>query len=219
MAAFYSLTRFLVWTAIIIGVVIGALRLTILRWVRLPSMAADPVFALSVLPTLEGGDLVLTVRVGTPDFGDLVLCPEPGAPQRFVIGRIFGESGDRVKITNAVPTVNGDSFVFERGCDPHIVTYPHPETHAEVRQQCHMEAVAGSLHPTGSADGHKIVPENREYNVPDGRWFLLSDNRLFPYDSRDYGYVDASTCKERVFGRLVSERGWTDVDKRMDYIP
>lgn len=219
MAAFYSLTRFLVWSLIIIGLVIGALRLTVLRWVRLPSMPADPVFALSVLPTLEGGDLVLTFRLGTPDFGDLVLCPEPGAPQRFVVGRIFGEGGDRVKVTDGVPTVNGDGFIFERSCDPPITTFTHPETHAEVKQQCHMEAVAGSMHPTGGVEGHKIATENREYNVPTGRWFLLSDNRLFPYDSRDYGYVDAATCKERVFGRLVSERGWKDVARRLSYIP
>lgn len=219
MAAFYSLTRFLVWSAIIIGAVIFVLRLTVLRWVRLPSMQSDPVFALSVLPTLEGGDLVLTFRVGTPNFGDLVLCPEPGAPQRFVIGRIFGEAGDRVKIQDAVPTVNGDSFIFERGCDPAVITYPHPDTHADVKQQCSMESVAGGLHPVGAVDGHKIAPENREYNVPEGRWFLLSDNRLFPYDSRDYGYVDAASCKEQVFLRLTSARGWKDVERRMTYIP
>lgn len=219
MAAFYSLTRFLVWCAIIIGLIIGALRLTMIRWVRLPTMAADPVFSLSVLPTLEGGDLILTFRLGTPDFGDLVLCPEPGAPERYIIGRVFGEGGDRVKITNSVPTVNGDSFVLERSCDPSVITYRHPETGAEVKQQCHMEAVAGGLHPIGVGDGQKIVPENREYNVPDGRWFLLSDNRLYPYDSRDYGYVDAASCKERVFGRLVSQRGWKDVNKRLTYIP
>lgn len=219
MAAFYSLTRFLVWTLIIVGLTLGALRLTVLRWVRLPSMTTDPVFALSVLPTLEGGDLILTHRLGTPDFGDLVLCPEPDAPQRFVIGRIFGEAGDRVKIKDGVPAVNGEHFVLERACDPSIITYPHPETHADIKQQCNMEAVAGSLHPTGAVEGHKIATENREYNIPEGRWFLVSDNRLFPYDSRDYGYVDASTCKERVFGRLVSERGWKDVERRLAYIP
>lgn len=219
MAAFYSFTRFIIWFLIILGVVIGLLRATILRWVWLPDEKADPIFAASILPSLSGGDLILTYRLGDPAFGDLVLCPEPAAPQRFVIGRIFGEPGDRVRIVNGKPEVNGDTFVFERSCEPPQFSYVHPETHAEISQQCQMESVAAGLHRVGVVDGHKVLPADREYTVPDGSWFLLSDNRLVPYDSRDYSYVPQATCKERVFARIVSSRGWTDVEKRLSFIP
>lgn len=219
MAAFYSFTRFLVWILIIFAVVIGVLRATILRWVWLPDSKADPIFAASILPSLEGGDLILTYRLGDPAFGDLVLCPEPAAPQRFVIGRIFGEPGDRVHIVNGKPQVNGDTFVFERNCEPSAFSYVHPETRAQVDQQCQMEAVGSGLHRTGVADGHKVVPADRQYTVPEGSLFLLSDNRLVPYDSRDYGYVPEATCKERVFARVVSGRGWSDVERRLAFIP
>jgi signal peptidase I len=219
MAAFYSFTRLLVWVAILFGALLGFLRLTALRWVRLPSEKADPVFALSVMPSLKGGDLVVTFRLGEPDFGDLVLCPEPGAPQRFVVGRIVGKAGDRVRIVNTKPEVNGDSFVVERGCDPPTFSYVHPDTGESVEQPCQIESVGGGMHRMGDVGSHKVVPENREYTVPEDSWFLLSDNRMAPYDSRDYGYVPASSCKERVFARLVSEKGWTDVESRMSYIP
>jgi signal peptidase I len=217
--AFYSFTRFLVWTAIIVGVVVGGLRLTVMRWVRLPSAAADPVFALSILPSLGGGDLIITLRLGESSLGDLVLCPEPGAPQRFVIGRVFGTAGDRIKIVNGAPEVNGDTFLLERACDPNTFTYTHPQTGENVVQYCAMESVGGGLHKMGSPQDHKVVPESREYTVPENSWFLLSDNRLAPYDSRDYGYVPVESCKERVVLRLVSGAGWSDVEGRLSYIP
>jgi signal peptidase I len=219
MVAFYSFTRFLVWVAIIVGALVGVLRLTVMRWVRLPSAQADPTFALSVMPSLSGGDLIVTLRLGTPSLGDLMLCPEPGAPQRFVIGRIFGEAGDRVRIVNASPEVNGDKFLWERACDPNKFSYVHPSTGESVDQDCVMESVGGGLHKMGGTGGHKVSPENRDYTVPEGSWFLLSDNRLAPYDSRDYGYVPVETCKEKVVLRLVSGTGWSDVEGRLSYIP
>jgi signal peptidase I len=219
MAAFYSFTRFLIWFALLFGALVGVLRATVLRWVWLPDAKADPVFSTSVMPSLEGGDLILTYRLGDPSFGDLVLCPEPAAPKRFIIGRIFGEPGDRVRIVDSKPEVNGDTFVFERGCDPPRFHYVHQETGEEIEQQCSMEAVAAGLHKVGTADGHKVIPTDRQYVVPEGSWFLMSDNRLYPYDSRDYGYVPQATCKERVFARVVSAKGWTDVEKRLSFIP
>ena len=217
MAALYSLTRFLVWTALIIGLVIGAARATALRWVRLPTN--DPVLETSVLPTLEGGDLILLWRLGKPRFGDLVLCPEPGYPERFVIGRIAGESGDQVRIKDSKATVNGDAFAIERSCDPPVFTFLHPDRPSEeVSQQCMWEAIGNHLHMMGGTGAFKILPEDRQYDVPEGQWFLLSDNRIFPYDSRDYGFVAVDSCNETVIGRLVSRRGWNDAPRRLTYV-
>jgi hypothetical protein len=54
--------------------------------------------------------------------------------------------------------------------------------------------------------------------VGPGKTFLVSDNRRFPYDSRNYGSVDSSTCKESIFFRLVSKNGFLDVKPRFTYI-
>jgi hypothetical protein len=47
---------------------------------------------------------------------------------------------------------------------------------------------------------------------------LVSDNRLFPFDSRDYGPVERSTCAETVLFRLVGRDGFFDVGRRFTYI-
>lgn len=217
MMAFSALTRFLVWTALVVGLIVGAARLVAIRWIRLPTN--DPVFETSLLPTLEGGDLIVLWRLAKPSFGDLVLCPEPNFPERYVIGRIIGEAGDNVHFENGRPLVNQRPFVIERGCDPSTFSFLHPNGSNElVTQNCSWEAVGNQLHMTGQLGNFKITPEDRDFDVPAGHWFLASDNRLFPYDSRDYGFVETSSCKELVVARLVSRRGWTDVARRLSYI-
>lgn len=212
-----TLIRFLLWTAVFIGVFLGLARATAFRWFKLPEN--DPIFEASVLPTLHGGDWVVTWRLGSPTFGDLVVCPEPDYPERYVIGRIIGEAGDSVRITHGRPSVGNQKFIDERSCDPGMFSYPHPSNDAEeVTQQCHWENIGNHLHKVGALGAHKIKPEDRQTDVTEGMLFLISDNRLFPYDSRDYGLVDASTCKERVVGRLVGPDGWMDSENRLNYI-
>jgi len=207
--------RFLLWTVLIVAALIGALRATAIRWIRLPT--DDPVFEASVQPTLAGGDLIVTFRLGNPTFADLVLCPEPDYPDRYIIGRILGMPNETVHFRNGDLEIQGRRFRSERNCDR--VTYPHPDNPAlEVSQNCDMVDSGGHLHPVGGLAGHTVAPSDREYIVPETGYFLVSDNRLFPYDSREYGSVPYESCKERVIFRLVGRKGWKDSSRRFDYI-
>jgi len=46
----------------------------------------------------------------------------------------------------------------------------------------------------------------------------VSDNRQYPYDSRDFGPVSRETCTEKVFFRLVGAGGFYDSETRNQYI-
>src|SRR6187431_453653 len=124
-----GLFRFLIWVAIFVGVIIGGLRLIALRWLRLPEN--DPVFTTSLLPSVGAGDLIVLQRITTPEFGDLVLCPEPNFPERYVIGRIVGLPGDVLRMKDQMPELNGKKFPFERICNPDTIRYPHPAMPSE----------------------------------------------------------------------------------------
>jgi signal peptidase I len=207
--------RFLFWTAVVVGGVIGLARLVAIRWWRIPE--DDPVLEASLAPTLRGGDLVLLWRATSPRYGDLVLCPEPDAPQRVVIARVLGEQGDSVAIRDSQVSVNGKPSQTEHACDKFEVT--DPNAGSEVEQQCQIEAVAGHSHMRGSTAGHKVGPQPLDVDeVPSGQVYLVSDNRLFPYDSRDFGPVERSTCKESVVFRLVSKSGYFDQKNRFTFI-
>lgn len=199
------------------GGIIGIARAVAIRWLTLPT--DDPTFETSVMPSLFGGDTILVLRITQPTFGDLVLCPEPDYPQRYVIGRIVGEAGDTVHLDNGIPSVGRKKFIQERACDPHTFSYPNPNNEAdEITVQCNVEAIANHLHKVGDIGNHPISAQHLAFDVPEGKFFLLSDNRLHPYDSRDFGFVDVASCKETVVARLVSKKGWTDAENRMNYI-
>jgi signal peptidase I len=212
-----SIIRFVIWSAIVAGLLIAALRAVAIRWWRVP--INDPWLEASIEPSLRGGDLIVLWRLTRPKFGDLVLCPEPKAPERVVIGRILGEARDTITIDGTNVTVNGHHYTSEYACAERIVTVRHPTNGDPVEQSCSMEEVGGKLHQRASVSGQPMQPAPATATVPDGRVFLVSDNRLFPYDSRDYGPVVLSTCTDTVVYRLVGRDGFFDVGRRFTYIP
>ena len=209
-----KLLRFLVWTALVLGLLIGVARLVAIRGWQVPDN--DRYLEASVAPTLRGGDWVLLWRLTKPKFGDLVLCPEPGHEDRRVIGRILAEEGDRIAINGAQVRRNNKVSETEHPCSAFKVAAP--DTGAEVEQVCQVEALGGSSHLRGATTGHQVAPKSVDQQVAEGQVFLVSDNRLFPYDSRDFGQVPRESCQEFVFFRLLGKSGWFDSETRLAYI-
>jgi signal peptidase I len=209
-----GLLRFLLWTALVLGALVGLLRATTLRWWTVPE--GDAFLTASVAPTLKPGDVVLLWRLTSPGFGDLVLCPEPNAPERIVIGRLVGEAGDDLEISGGKVKLGRKQASDEMSCGE--FTVEDPNTGVEVTQRCDVEVLNTHRHFRGNTSGHKVVPEPVKVSVPEGTVFLLSDNRLFPYDSRDFGPVPRETCKEFIFFRLVGKGGYLDQGTRLTVI-
>lgn len=204
------------WTVLVLGVLVGAARALAIRWWRIPE--GDPYLAASIAPTLAAGDLVLLWRASPPHFGDLVVCPEPERPDRIVIGRVVGENGDSVSVVDADVTVNDRKPSTERACNPREFTVEDPNSGEQVKQICQVENLSGHLHKRGSTSGHKLPPLSIKRDVALGQFFLLSDNRLYPYDSREFGTASASSCRETVVFRIWSRAGFFDGESRFDVI-
>jgi signal peptidase I len=208
--------HFLLWSAVVGGALVALARVTAIRWWRVPS--GDPYLEASIAPTLRGGDLVLLWRLTKPKFGDLVICPEPGARHRIVIARVAGEAGDRVSVRGSTVTVNNIKAATEHACSPPRFTVAHPGSGRELEQSCDVEVLGGSSHQRGGTGGHDVLPTPADTTVDPGKLFLLSDNRLLPYDSRDFGLVERDSCVESVFFRLVSAGGYADEPRRLVFI-
>jgi len=208
-----KLLRFLVWTALVLGLLVGVARLVAIRWWQVPDN--DRYLEASVAPTLRGGDWVLLWRLTKPKFGDLVLCPEPGHEDRPVIGRILAEEGDRIAINGAQVRRNNKVSETEHACSAFKVAAP--DTGAEVEQACQVEALAGpptcagDHWPPGRTQVHGSAGGGRP-GVPGQRQPAL------PYDSRDFGQVPRDGCKEFVFFRVIGKNGWFDSESRLAYI-
>src|SRR5512142_175365 len=151
-----TLLRIVLWTAIIAALMIGGLRAVAIRWWRVPTN--DPWLEASVEPALRGGDLILLWRLTPPHFGDLVMCPEPKAPERVVIGRLLGESRDTIEIEGSSVSVNNHRFTTEHPCSERTISIKHPGNGEPVEQNCSMEDIAGGLHPRADAGAKGAQP-------------------------------------------------------------
>lgn len=214
--AMRKLLRFLFWVALVLGVFIGAARLTAIRWWRVPS--DDPYLTASTSPSVRAGDLILLWRATKPAFGDLVLCPEPKHPERVVIARLVGEEGDELEMSGPDVTVNHKRVNTTSNCMPLTFKEKDPGTGFEVEQHCSVEEMGGGTNLRGELVPGSVKPNDVKTTVPPGQVWLVSDNRQYPWDSRDFGPVDRATCKEAVFFRLVGRGGYFDSSTRNQYI-
>jgi signal peptidase I len=174
----------------------------------------DPMESASIEPTLSAGDVVLVSRHTTVARGDLLRCPDPQAPGRFVVGRAIGVSGEHVEITGEFVTLDGKRLPSPRACDPPRVTLHDPQSDQDIDLQCSVEDFGDRNF--GSLRADKAEPPTRA-TVEPGRWFLVSDDRHVHVDSRDFGQIDVASCLHIVF-RLEGAAGFGDEKKRLSII-
>jgi signal peptidase I len=210
-----ALGRWLLWSLIGLGVLVGVLRATALRAWRVPS--GDPYLDASLTPSMRGGDLILLWRLMPPSLGSLAVCPEPGHPERVVIGRMVGEEKDSVRVEGSSVYVNDKLYPTEGVCTNDRFKVTPPQGGAEVEQRCTREVANGLAHLRGESDG-SAEATRLELTLKEGQVALVSDNRRYPYDSRDYGAVERKTCTETAFFRVVGADGFFDTERRFQYI-
>lgn len=204
-----------------LAALVGLLRLTALRWWQVPD--DDPDLGASVGPTLKPGDWLILWRLTAPGPADLVLCPDPEEPGAVFIGRIAGVSGDIVSVKeDGNLEINKVRMRTERACpEPKFIT-TNPRTGDEVELHCDIETLSGAQHQRAtmsvaqSGSGLRPMPTKRE--VEAGEVFLVSDNRFYPFDSRDFGALPKAACSETIVFRLVSRLGFSHVGSRLSWI-
>lgn len=191
--------RGLVWLAVICGALAVLAHLFVVEAWRVPQ--GDLQFPASIAPTLAAEDLILVRRNGHPGFGELARCISP-RDGSFVIGRVFGEPGDHVDVTDDVITTNNKPLGSRHGCP--AVTLPHPVSQNLVKLTCSVaETGAWSFQYLTSPD--RAFSAHSEAAVEAGKLYLVSDNRWMHQDSRDFGLVDRETCQHVVY-RLWGEK-------------
>ncbi len=204
----------LAWVVGIVAVIVGLLRATVLRWWRIPD--DDPGLTTSLAPTLKGGDFVLLWH-GSPSIGDLVRCTDPAQPGRWVIGRFMADAGDTISVETVDVQVNEKRTEHEMSCQKSRITIDEPVSGAAVELHCSVEAYRGRKHLRAAKMNGPAQPPQRQI-VSDGNVFLVSDNRAYPMDSREYGAVPKVTCTDSVIFRLWSKQGVSDAEARFTSI-
>ena len=160
----------------------------------------------SMIPTLEVGDFILVnkfdyglrlpvtgtkvLSIGEPQRGDVMVFKQPGRENINFIKRVIGLPGDTIRYSGKRLTVNGQ---------------PVPE---EFVAQLSDERSIYRLYKEGPAgDEHQIrkdltINDPRAegiWDVPEGMYFMMGDNRDRSNDSRYWGFVP----EKNIVGKAV----------------
>tara|TARA_B100000700_G_scaffold329304_1_gene450472 strand:+ start:2909 stop:3763 length:855 start_codon:yes stop_codon:yes gene_type:complete len=141
----------------------------------------------SMLPTIQIGDHIFAsmYSYGSPipfteiklfkkpiKRGDIVIFPYPRDPSIDYIKRVVGLPGEKLEIDNDQVLINGD---------PLSEPYAYFEPSEKFSRQ---ENAISLLSPVS-----KFGP----VNIPEGKLFVMGDNRYNSADSRFWGFVDSNT--------------------------
>ena len=210
-----KLLRVLGWTIVVLAIVGGLARVTLVEQWTIPD--DNTRLGISMEPSLTAGDTVLLLSHGSPGFGDLVRCTDPDNASGFIVGRIAGLSGDVVEVTGRDLRVNNKRYNSEQVCPTPRVTVIHPTSQKEVTLSCDEVDMGGRLHYRGYTSKADIFTPTKA-NVMTGMVFLLSDDRSYHDDSRDFGMVPLASCNNRIVFRAWGKDGWKDEKRRLSYI-
>lgn len=165
----------------------------------------------SMIPTLLIGDFILVnkyvyglrlpvlntkfLSIGEPERGDVIVFRYPVDTTVSFIKRLIGVPGDTVSYRDKRLYVNGELIEFEEigrytSQDVKCAT-PRPDAirYSETIGNVSHEVL---LHESsGSRDG--------QWEVPEGQYFVMGDNRDRSNDSREWGFVP----EENLMGRAV----------------
>jgi len=149
------------------------------------------------LPSLrepERGDVVVfEVARGDPPRTPTIAPADryPDLPRDDFVKRIVGLPGDRISVAGGRITVNGVPAEQIDGDEMHIDERGTPlRVHSEILGDC-VHAVLD--------DPHRNGPEKHEFVVPEGRYFMVGDNRDYSNDSRNWGTVRLEELKGPAF--------------------
>jgi signal peptidase I len=142
---------------------------------------------------------------------DIVVFHYPEDPTRFLVKRVVGVPGDRLRIVDGRLTVNGTPLD-----EPYVAREPAP-----------FNSFRDNFPATNYTDANvdpiwwqllQSMTRNGELVVPPGQYFMLGDNRNHSLDSRFWGFVPRQAIVARPLFIYFSVRrpSSTDVQQAED---
>ena len=174
----------------------------------------------SLKPTLLVGDFVAVnkfsyglrfpvfdtkfLSIGEPHNGDIAVFRWPPNTKFDYIKRVIGLPGDHVVYKNKVLTING------KQASQKFINYMTDgnrsgRTWKVEKREENLMGIKHNIYVRPDVPAFDF-----DITVPDGKYFMMGDNRDDSSDSRFWGFVDEGNLLGRAFGVWMSWDGMTD---------
>jgi len=164
----------------------------------------------SMMPGLLAGDFILVnkftyglrlpiinqkvVNLSAPERGDVMVFRYPADPSINYIKRVIGLPGDRIVYRDKKLYINNLPMPQAPMGD---YTYENESGRNVIFARRIQESFNGKLHDILLSEGQNS--NVLEFNVPDGHYFMMGDNRDRSNDSRYWGMVPEANVVGRAF--------------------
>ena len=162
----------------------------------------------SMMPTLISGDFIVVnkfsygirfpvwnktlINLGKPNRGDVFVFHYPEDPSIDYIKRVIGLPGDEIRYENKELFING-TIINKTFLGKYSYTFNENEM---LEASEFIETLDNSNY---SILVHDIPSENYKFNVPEGHYFAMGDNRDNSSDSRVWGFVSDELLVGKAF--------------------
>lgn len=187
----------------------------------------------SMMPTLLVGDFILVnkfayglrwpvlnrkfVEIGDPERGDVVVFRFPKDPTIDYIKRVVGVPGDEIHYRNKTLYVNGEpapqtmvrKYLGVGGGAGMTNTDLRMENLTDVEHQILVD----SKWPDYKCSPYSVLAVGGGLKVPEGRYFVMGDNRDNSNDSRCWGFVPEGNLVGKAFAI------WMNWDSQLEGFP
>ena len=193
--------KFLLWLAILLMVAYAVASWLLVDFVEIGQN--------DMAPTLAQGDFFVVYRHATPDVGDVLVCEHPSQPGRPIAGRLVAKAGQRVAIRRGMLVLDGRQLDTDVPT-PSKIHFVDPNNHEQRSLSLRREFRGDDVWTVAVAETRQ--PLEMSERVVHGGYFLLSDNRSYGFDSRNFGEFDPTMCRGVAFFLLTTGTGNGDLD-------
>ncbi|WP_239254801.1 type I signal peptidase SipX [Listeria ilorinensis] len=138
------------------------------------------VYGDSMEPTLHDGEHLFINKVSSPDRFDIIVFPAPDEENAEYIKRVIGLPGDTIEYKDDQLYINDEKYD-----EPYLDSEKENLSGGQLTE----DFTLSELPACGGVS-----------KVPDGKLFVLGDNRRISKDSRYIGFID----EKNVLGKVIS---------------